>query len=470
MTRFKVSRYMLQSMEEKIKATLKTAQRESLKNETPKTLHELDALLKCSLPKDLAPYAFQVLALHHALKTKKTYLALDAGTGKTIVAALISRVLKAKVVYICPPFLMANTRAEFAKWAPDFEPYIIPDSLLDREETAFALLLEILSSHIGREKVLIIDEAHRFKERKAKRSKVLFKFILDLFKNDRVIFMSGTPTPNARARELWDFIEYGCHDDFNFMSYVKFAFKFCAPKKNDFGWKFDGFANKREFKERITKKFMLRIKKDEVLDLPEKTEGLFIVGEEIPPLIAEVESKLLGELSRESYRTEKIIEAIEGELKHNATYLRALGEYKFSLALPFIESLLESGEPLIIFAIHKAVIKGLTESLKKYRPLVIDGLVSKNKRSKIVKTFQESKEHNLLIGNIQAMGLGYTLTKARRVLFIEHSWVDGENSQASDRVHRIGQNKNVLAQFVVLKDSIEGERLRYILTKRHRAL
>lgn len=420
-------------------------------------------------PEGLTPMPHQLEAVQWACSRKHSYLALDPGLGKTIVAALLANVTDAHVFYVCPPFLTQNTNAEFEKWTFQKKLYLIPDSMLAKKQTMQNLRIEIACLPKGAKKILVVDEAHRFKNGRAQRSEALFYDIMPEFKNDRVVFMSGTPMPNSRPMELWPILQHAAYEVFG-LNRFSYGIKYCGGFKDAFGWKFDSFTNKQEFKARIFKSFMLRQKK-ELLKLPPKMEGLLTVGEGIPPVVSKIEKKIL-----EHYSPEDLIEGKikrqhgEGEL-HLATYLRLLGEYKLKYALPFIESLLEeTHENLLIFAHHKATVFGLEEALKGYNPVVITGDVNKEKRQGLVDKFQKSKAHRVFIGNIQACGVGFTLTKATRVLFVEFSWVDGENQQASDRAHRIGQNQSVLVQYVVLKDSFDRTRMEVLLKKRSNAL
>jgi SWI/SNF-related matrix-associated actin-dependent regulator 1 of chromatin subfamily A len=61
----------------------------------------------------------------------------------------------------------------------------------------------------------------------------------------------------------------------------------------------------------------------------------------------------------------------------------------------------------------------------------------------------------VVVGNIQSIGVGFTLTAATRVIFPEFSWVHAENSQAEDRANRIGQTKNVLCQYLIFNELSE---------------
>jgi SWI/SNF-related matrix-associated actin-dependent regulator 1 of chromatin subfamily A len=77
------------------------------------------------------------------------------------------------------------------------------------------------------------------------------------------------------------------------------------------------------------------------------------------------------------------------------------------------------------------------------------------RRHESVKEFQKSRTRNLFIANIQAAGVGVTLTKAARYLFVEPSWVPGENDQAIRRLFRITQERKVQGSFLVCKNSLD---------------
>lgn len=424
-----------------------------------------------SWPEGLTPMPHQLEAVQWALSRKRSYLALDAGLGKTIVAAIVANKTKALVFYVCPPFLAQNTHREFDKWTFEKKLITIPDSMLAKKKVLNQIRKDFENAG-EREKILIIDEAHRFKNEKAERSRALYLGILPLFKNCRVILMSGTPMPNSRPMELWPVMKYVAPRVFGLSSRFTYGLKYCGAYKDDYGyWNYDGFSNKTEFKIRIFKSFMLRRKKS-LLKLPTKIEGLLTVGENLPPSISKIEKKILQHYTKEDLYADKIkFENDLGEDLHLATYLRLLGPHKIKHAVPFIEALMdETHENLLIFAVHKATISQLQWDLKKYSPLVITGDVPKEKRQDIVEAFQTRQDKRIFIGNIQACGVGFTLTKATRVIFVEFSWVEGDNTQASDRAHRIGQNNSVLVQYVVLKDSIDAARMEVLIRKRKNSI
>jgi SWI/SNF-related matrix-associated actin-dependent regulator 1 of chromatin subfamily A len=403
-------------------------------------------------PKNLLPFPFQLDAAAFALRRRYSYLALDPGLGKTIVAALILNQLPGfTAYYVCPPFLVSNTLAEFSKWC--FDPRLIlwPDSLLHKTKDPQE-----------EKRILFVDEAHRFKNEKAQRTKTLLDDLFPQF--DRVVFMSGTPLPNARPVELWPIIKRACPESFDRMGFFSFARKFCDAKKTRFGWDFSGFTNQKEFKGRLTQNFMLRLKKD-VLNLPPKMEGLLTVGDKMPPMVSKIEKEILKKFTgKDLVKTQ-----IASNDTHFATYLRMLGKYKVKYVIPFLESLLkETKENILVFAIHKAVISGIAEALAEFKPQIITGETPVKERQIIINDFKNSVDMRILLGNIQACGVGFTINKVHRVVFVEHSWTHGDNQQAADRAHRIGQDKTILVQYVVLAGSVDRKRMELLLDKRNR--
>lgn len=415
------------------------------------------------------PLRFQVDAVKFAIarlkNNKPVYLALDPGLGKTICAAIVYNFFNAKgstkAYYVCPPFLTSNTDSEFTKWCADKKLYLLPDSMIAKQKTLDALQ-EDIDCWRG-DKILFIDEAHRFKNEHSKRSRALLKKILPHFK--KVVWLSGTPIPNGRPVEIWPILRASAPEIFG-REFFPYGLKYCGGYANDFGWDFSGFTNRNEWKARIQRTFMLRMKKGQVLKLPPKTESLLTVGEGLTAALSNLEHKILNQIGPDVYEGKIAKQHGKDEL-HISTYLRLLGEHKVKHCLPYIENLLEdTKENILLFCVHKETLAKLRYALQDYEPLVIDGATPKARRQELVNLYQTDPKHRLMILNITAGGVGYTLTKASRVIFVEFTWVDGDNSQASDRAHRIGQQFEVLVQYVVLKGSIDRKRMEVLLNKR----
>jgi SWI/SNF-related matrix-associated actin-dependent regulator 1 of chromatin subfamily A len=148
------------------------------------------------------------------------------------------------------------------------------------------------------------------------------------------------------------------------------------------------------------------------------------------------------------------------------TYLRKLAvEAVLEDSIAWIKDFLETGEKIIVFAIHKDIISILQNEFKK-KCVVVDGSTSLPNRQKAVTDFQNKKKITVFIGNIQAAGVGITLTAASTVVFLELPWTPGELEQASDRCHRIGQKNAVNIYYLLGQDTIEEKLAQVIDSKR----
>lgn len=435
-----------------------------------------------SIPENEKLLDFQKEAALFALSRNRSYLALDPGLGKTPIAAVIAKTLNDKypigIVYICPPFLTRNTENEFLKWAPGLpvERYtgggsfaqilIVPDSIINREQVQNDIRYSVeFRKDKNVNSLLIVDEAHRFKNGTAQRTKALFTDIASQF--DRIVYLSGTPMPN-RPIELFPVLNHSAAKTIDHKNYFQYGMKYCDGFRDNYGWDFSGASNLDELREKIVGTFMLRFKKDEVLkELPPKIEDMVLLDHDLSPKLAKLDRDILKLYSPEDIMEGKIKLELETQELHLATYRRELGIAKIEPSLAYIKYLLEeTDEALLVFAHHKEVIGGLFLGLARYNPVVITGKTPMDERHEIVKLFQNDSARRVFIGNIQAAGTGLTLTKANRVVFVEFSWVPADNEQASDRAHRIGQKDTVFVQYLVFKNSIDRMVLETVLRKR----
>lgn len=85
----------------------------------------------------------------------------------------------------------------------------------------------------------------------------------------------------------------------------------------------------------------------------------------------------------------------------------------------------------------------------------VDGAV----RTQFEDDFQNG-DIDVLVGTIGAMREGVTLTAADTVHFIERAWVPGQNEQAEDRLHRIGQDNKVTVLIYEAEDTVDVDKIR----------
>lgn len=402
-------------------------------------------------PCDEPFYDFQLRAIKFALWRNHSYLGLDPGLGKTICAAGIMNNLSTDAVYICPPFLMENVKVKMQKWrVTGTAPLIYPDSQLQKVNT----IMDMVRTRFRKASkfpLLFVDEAHRFKNDSANRTRLLFTRIAPHF--EKIVCLSGSPMPNGRPMELYPHLAGLAHDLIDFMPKFEYGIKYCAGYKSEWGWDFTGASNLGDFATRVKDVFLHRVlKKDVLKELPPKIEELvFIDDSGLPPEIKAYEQRMVNQYGGDP----DVMKEYIGE-PHVSTYRHELGVHKAPFACTFLTDLLnDTDENILVFAIHKTVIEELREGLRIFNPLVITGDTPTKNRQPICDDFQKNPERRVLIGNIQAMGVGFDLTKASRVVFVEFDWVPDNNTQASDRAHRIGQTETVLVQYLCFTNSID---------------
>lgn len=430
-------------------------------------------------PKHLKPFEHQIKGVEWVTSRFASYLAFEAGTGKTIIACLCMNSRMGRALVICPAFLKLNWVKEIETWSvypfkiqvlnrledkvdPTAEIIICPDSIISSEPLRAGL--EGL-----RFSFIFIDEAHKFKTPDAKRTKSIVGYsyrkgnktylCTGLHKYaQHVVCFSGTPMPN-RTAELYTLISHFAPHVFNYADFHTYALQFCDAYENQFGWDYTGASNLEQLHELLTKDYMLFQDLDSCVDLPAKLPDKIIYLDQPNKKLVTDHMKMLSQITLSELLQIGIDESNDYDensiLGAVARLRRQTGEAKVDEAIPIIRSMLAEGHEVVVFAHHKSVITKLFVGLETYKPFVITGETSNKKRHESVEQFQTDKTRKLLIANIQAAGVGITLTKACKVVFVEFSFVPAENEQAKSRLRRIGQTRAVQASFIVWPDSID---------------
>lgn len=418
------------------------------------------------------------LGVPFILSRNRSYLAHQPGLGKTAQCIVAVNSKPGRTLVIVPSFLKTTWAREITKWsAQDFPSIaVVPESSkADKFEwdadyiiCSDAMLIKrwvIRGLSMQRFRYVFIDEAHRFKNCESSRTTALFGGKTKTFKSPGLIYnsehvcaLSGTPMLN-RPIELWSTLYAMAPETIDFMSMTEFGRYFCGGFIDHFGaWNFNGASNESELNQRIMGAFMQRIRKEDVLkDLPEKIREVILIDKDIrSPDVQEFDSKVLRKLEGMSDVPESL-----GEY---AIIRHLNGLAKVGWTASFVSEYLNAGESIILFAHHRDVVATLAEMLLEFRPMVINGSTDQADRTQYQDLFQSGKR-KLIIGNIDAMNLGLTLTKATRVVFSEYAWTPALNEQAEDRAHRIGQHDSVFVQYLVLPNSIDERMLARLLEK-----
>lgn len=434
--------------------------------------------------------AHQVEGVAWIMSRARSYLAHAPGAGKTgqaIVASELSELLSGltdQTLIIVPPSLTTNWMREIDKFMElmeinartcatiplstdkyemnwDAQYLICPDSML-----AKSWVYQALSKKKYR--MIIVDEASRFKEAASIRTVALFggrtgkNVFQGLYQNaKRVVLLDGSPMPN-RPMELWAPTFALAPESIDFMEQHEFGFKYCAPTQGYGGrWEFLGSSHEDELRERLQKDFM-HVVTESALTHPERRRSLLYMNTDPRTLSHKTwERKNLSLL--DPFKGE---DASQGEF---ASYRRELGIRKVPWIANYVrERLRGKNESILLFAWHREVVELLAIELEEWNPGVVMGGVSNAEREKIFEEFQ-SLERKLIIANIAAAGRGHNLQAADRVIFGEFSWTDELNIQCEKRSSRRGSEKEfVRCDYICAPDSMDERVLKSIFTKASR--
>lgn len=435
-------------------------------------------------PDHLEPKLFQIESAWHCVTRSPAYCADEAGLGKTIMACMCIATVPGKTVIICPPYLVHNWALELLKWTTNEENIavmeggksladdtkwhqpivIIPDSLI---------INPLTQRMIAEQKFtwLFVDEAHRYKEANAQRTEALIDKLAP--HSQRVCYLSGTPIPNGRPIELYPLLNGTAPESILWQSAEQYGIQFCNGKRVTryegqraiAQWDFSGASNLPVLRTQLRKKLMIRhLKKDVLKELAPKTRKIIFLelNEQVTnrTRLYELEKQVLKNFTLDELMGE------DHELGDIATYRREVGEAKTLSACIYIMTLLdESPEKLVVFAHHRAVVEKLVQMLKPMSPLMVRGGMTSKAKAEQVRLFQTEPKHRVIVGNLESMGTGNTLTRAPGVVVVEPDWRPGINEQAEDRVHRITQEKNVYVRYLVLRNSLDERMLTQVLQK-----
>jgi SWI/SNF-related matrix-associated actin-dependent regulator of chromatin subfamily A-like protein 1 len=124
-------------------------------------------------------------------------------------------------------------------------------------------------------------------------------------------------------------------------------------------------------------------------------------------------------------------------------------------AVDLVKMRLNGGaKKLVLFAYHRGVIDGLMFLLSEYNPAVVDGRVNARTRDHNIRRFQEDDACGIFIGQLVAAGTNIDLSVADEALFVEASWVPGENAQPMARLQNVNKTRPVTGTFVTLAGSV----------------
>jgi len=440
-----------------------------------------DTYIDVPVPGGLDLYAYQKAGIAFAASRENTLLADQMGLGKTPQAIGFCNLYRKeiqRVLIICPATLKGNWAYEWQRWSMlDLPVGVAYGSNIPRCRVCI-VNYDILARHHAAFRgvnwdVVIVDECHYLKNTKAQRTKeVLGARGVAPISGRRKLFLTGTPILN-RPIELYPVIKHLA--PFAWPTKFEFAKRYCNLKKSRWGWDMSGASNLEELQHKLRSTIMVRrLKKDVLKELPDKVRQVIEIDIEKgkKKLLAKeadwfekILSKPITDLAEQDYRD--VIQQIQGSrvgFEEMSTVRRETALAKVPYVIDHLKEAIDSSGKVVCFVHHKEVAQAIQAAFSG-ECVVLTGETPSKRRQDIVNRFQNDKCVRLFIGNLQAAGVGITLTASSHVVFAEISWVPGEVSQAEDRCHRIGQKDSVLVQHLVLAGSVDATMAKTVVRK-----
>lgn len=398
-------------------------------------------------------------------------LADEMGLGKTLqVISLLASQKDQPSLIVAPASLVLNWEAEFKKFAPEMKTLVLSGSKKERSGqladltdidvviTSYDLLKRDIANYEPHTFAYeVIDEAQMIKNPRTAAAKSV-----SVVKAKHLFALTGTPIEN-RLSELWSI--------FNFVmpgflkSYREFKKDFESPIVKE-----DDQDCLNRLSQMVGPFIFRRLKKDVLKDLPDKLEEVRYVGvgKEQRRLydaeIARLKNKVMAE-DDEGIKREQI------EILAALTRIREIccdpgllyedykGESEKRLAcVDLIKSAIDEGHKVLLFSQFTSMLDLLEESLKAEEIgfLRIDGQTPKARRLTLVNVFNhKDSPAKVFLISLKAGGTGLNLTGADTVIHYDPWWNVAAQNQATDRAHRIGQEKKVTVYKLIAKDTVE---------------
>ena len=428
-------------------------------------------------------------------------LADDMGLGKTIQVLSLLLVLKRRrtqaptaagepgaSLLIVPASLIANWKAEIAKFAPSLKVFYAHPAETAGEElartgrdpaktlagadlviTSYSMAMRLAWLKEAAWNVVILDEAQAIKNPGARQSRAV-----RALRGRHRIALSGTPIEN-RLSDLWS------------------LFDFLAPGLLGGAGEFSAFLKRCSQSDqnqymplrRLVRPYILRrLKTDKriITDLPEKTEmtAFCPLTHRQAALYQQAVEELAERLAApetEGIQRRGIILAFLTRFKqicnHPSQWLgdgvyAAADSGKFNRLRELGEEIAARQEKVLVFTQYREMTDPLARHLAGVfgqAGLVLHGGVPVGKRRELVEAFQRDGGPPFFVLSLKAGGTGLNLTAAAQVIHFDRWWNPAVENQATDRAFRIGQKRNVMVHKFTCRGTLE-ERIHKVIASK----
>ncbi len=401
-------------------------------------------------------------------------LADDMGLGKTVQTLVHVLALKDAgeldhpVLVVAPTSLLPNWEAEITRYTPSLRTLTVHGpqraeqlAQLDGHDlilTSYALLPRDLKAYKRhRFALLVLDEAQQVKNPRTQARRAAC-----VLRAARRVCLTGTPLENHLG-ELWSQLDLAVPGLLGDERHFRSQYRIPIEKHAD--------AERQARLNRRIAPFILRRSKGEVArELPPKTEitrRVVLEGrqrrlydnlrtrlaEELREVIAERGIESSGIVVLDALLKLRQVCCDPRLVKHDSAR-RITQSAKFELLMEMLPELIAEGRHILLFSQFTEMLGLIAAELDK-RKIRYTTLTGETRdRATPVEQFQQG-ETPLFLLSLKAGGVGLNLTAADTVIHYDPWWNPAAEAQASDRAHRIGQDKPVFVYRLICADSVE---------------
>jgi hypothetical protein len=446
------------------------------------------ASLQAPAGRELMPHQAQVVAA--AAAGHRTFLLADEpGLGKTAQALLAAQAAQAyPLLVVVPNVVKTNWAREAGLWTPTHPVTVVhgDGDTVDGFSDIVVVNYEVLDRHVGWLGTLgfrgmVVDEAHFIKNKTSQRSRHVLELSARIrARTVRPLLMALTGTPLINDIEdflaIWQFLGWIGDKEPGAVLLESLEQNGLTPVDHGFY----PAARTAVIDLGIVRRRKVDVAADiparRIADLPVELEGPLgrsILSAEralARRLVKRYESALAARTSRvdvegidhdlvRQVATWERRDADEKDSDENVfSMMRRIGQAKAGLAADYAAQLARSVGKVVFFAKHVDVMDAAEQTFARHGIgyCSIRGDQTPRVRQKSIDAFVNDPDVSIAVCSLTAAGVGLNLQVSSNVVLAELSWTDAEQTQAIDRVHRIGQDQPVTAWRIIAAQTIDA--------------
>ncbi len=394
-------------------------------------------------------------------------LADDMGLGKTMqIIALFAALDETDdfkpTLIVLPKALLENWQSEINKFmATPIAMYFHIGSERIREVKAIQNMQIVFTTYetLSRDqlllgkikwKTIVLDEAQKIKN-----TTTYVTNAAKAMNSKRRIALTGTPVEN-NLTELWSIIDFVQPGLMGSLKEFKQTYQLPIEKEENQ----DAAVRLHE---KLSPVLLRRNKTDILKDLPQKEE--IYIECQLSGVQKNLYKELIYQREEDKGRTLAIIQNLLMLCSHPALLgeeLMDMGSIenidKLEKTMSVLKQINDANEKVILFTRYKKMQTILSQMIYKYfgrKPMIINGEVTNN-RAGMIDQFNVSEGFNAIVLSPKAAGVGLNITSANHVIHYTREWNPAIENQATDRVYRIGQKKDVKVYYPIVRYGNDG--------------